>query len=897
MNVKKAISKVVALGTGAVMLGATLAAAQPSLANYPAPFVENGVFNAVIGIGGDSKAIDNMAMTNIATGLQADTSGSSSDGPAVSGESASLSSGTNKVYLGQALNTNVDTLTDDDLPTILADGTFEDDNGDETDYQQSIVVGATPVLAFSDSGSDLDDPALLLQMDDNSGNQNYQLKVNFDSAVDFNDAASEGEKLPLFGREYTVGTGTDADTLVLLGGARTVNLAVGETLEIDFGGEDYKITVVGVSDDNPDTATITVNGDTESVTQGNSKEIGGVDILADTVQAFNTEANPGYVVLKLGSDEIQLEDTDNVLMGSSRDAVDGTLVAFGGTPDAMTSLTINVAALDNDADHLLLGESFTDTVFGTVKMTLSELKNGPMIDGEQDTSSAREVIEFSSDSGGAALSVVATKGGDTATLPFDEGAALEDEDSNDIEIVEGAQITEDEYTVLVAGNEQVFVQATRVVCDNGGGDADDDVTLRDQFTNADYKLEDKDLDAANDLVIKGQTFNVDCVAANTVVITSAANDGDDDGILGDTDGDTIQVFPYFEPLSGRDHRIAMVDEALTVPAAGFTGLVNGADLVLALPTGDLSIDFADDAGGDDCDLTGTVGGTTVFTTDGASDTDEIAATVGAVDYILELNMAVDDGDADCDDEAGMSFDVAVDSDQDADVDGELQVPGLLLVEEEDNSESDAQNAVLIPTATDGGSGDEEVGTPVFTAANSDTDTFDDSDFAGYLDSFGTYVLVDSSNSDHTLATVTFPNEQMYADVLISEETATIAASSSAGAMGASTISVDATLFDYEIASLSSQNTIIVAGGCVNELAADFMGVPYGEFPACAGDLQEGEAIIAVKEYGDYTALLAAGYSGDDTRRAGIVLHDYTSYPLSGSEVKVTGTDFTNIVVE
>jgi ribose/xylose/arabinose/galactoside ABC-type transport system permease subunit len=50
------------------------------------------------------------------------------------------------------------------------------------------------------------------------------------------------------------------------------------------------------------------------------------------------------------------------------------------------------------------------------------------------------------------------------------------------------------------------------------------------------------------------------------------------------------------------------------------------------------------------------------------------------------------------------------------------------------------------------------------------------------------------------------------------------------------------------------------------------------------------------EYGDKVALVAAGGTGDDTRRAGIVLNQYKTYALSGTEASVAGTDFTNIQV-
>ena len=156
-----------------------------------------------------------------------------------------------------------------------------------------------------------------------------------------------------------------------------------------------------------------------------------------------------------------------------------------------------------------------------------------------------------------------------------------------------------------------------------------------------------------------------------------------------------------------------------------------------------------------------------------------------------------------------------------------------------------------------------------------------------------YFVVDTDNGK-SLKAYLAPEEQDF-NVYVSSDTAVIAVAS--GASGAGSISVDATVFDNEVADLTKQNTIIVAGGCVNKLAAEFLGVPYMEFPACAGDLKEGVAVLKLKQMGDKVALLAAGYTGDDTRRAGIVLNQYSKYPLSGTEVVITGTDFTNIEVK
>ncbi|MCK5107928.1 MAG: S-layer protein, partial [Nanoarchaeota archaeon] len=72
MNMKKIVRKVVAIGTGAAMVGATLMGAMATNLNeYPAPFVQDGVFDAVLVIGDQAQGFDNIGLTDIAMALQA----------------------------------------------------------------------------------------------------------------------------------------------------------------------------------------------------------------------------------------------------------------------------------------------------------------------------------------------------------------------------------------------------------------------------------------------------------------------------------------------------------------------------------------------------------------------------------------------------------------------------------------------------------------------------------------------------------------------------------------------------------------------------------------------------------------------------------------------------------
>ena len=60
--------------------------------------------------------------------------------------------------------------------------------------------------------------------------------------------------------------------------------------------------------------------------------------------------------------------------------------------------------------------------------------------------------------------------------------------------------------------------------------------------------------------------------------------------------------------------------------------------------------------------------------------------------------------------------------------------------------------------------------------------------------------------------------------------------------------------------------------------------------------EEGEAVIKLVDNGDKVALLVAGTSADDTRRAATALANYGSYDLSGTEVMVSGTSDTDITI-
>ena len=110
------------------------------------------------------------------------------------------------------------------------------------------------------------------------------------------------------------------------------------------------------------------------------------------------------------------------------------------------------------------------------------------------------------------------------------------------------------------------------------------------------------------------------------------------------------------------------------------------------------------------------------------------------------------------------------------------------------------------------------------------------------------------------------------------------------------VSVPPAKLDSELASVTAQNLILVGGPCANTAAAEVMGVP-STIPACLEGFEEGKAMVKLYDTGaGKTAMLVAGMSALDTRRATRVVANFDDYALSGDEVEVTGTTLTDISV-
>ncbi len=214
----------------------------------------------------------------------------------------------------------------------------------------------------------------------------------------------------------------------------------------------------------------------------------------------------------------------------------------------------------------------------------------------------------------------------------------------------------------------------------------------------------------------------------------------------------------------------------------------------------------------------------------------------------------------------------------------------------DGSGADDSRGTISFNITRDISDDEElnVRTPVFSDATYGSVDFSDSndDDQLYYSDYGTKVVHD--DEDKRSLVLTFPGDELYANVFISPVGANVVTAQSAESVNVQKIEVGTAKLASEVGSFESQNTIVVGGPCANAKAAEFLGVTASN--CLEGAPEENTAVVSLKEYGENVALLVNGYGAMDTRRAARVLANYDDYTLSGEEVVVTGTDFTNIQV-
>jgi hypothetical protein len=201
-------------------------------------------------------------------------------------------------------------------------------------------------------------------------------------------------------------------------------------------------------------------------------------------------------------------------------------------------------------------------------------------------------------------------------------------------------------------------------------------------------------------------------------------------------------------------------------------------------------------------------------------------------------------------------------------------PALVIFEEKDDNT--AYHALVV-TVEDGATSDDGIGVSDVVRTWEKDGVWDsiamysDSTQTKEADLWGTIIKIDSSASDQKTAVISYPDEQVYAQIFMAEEAAAI----TAGTTGTSTVSQlgEIVYTDKEIDQAKTKNIIAVGGSCINSVAAKALG---SDTPICGAAFTEntkvGSGQFLIKSVGDvYTTgkivLVVAGYDAADTINA------------------------------
>ncbi|MDO8459671.1 MAG: hypothetical protein Q7S74_01045 [Nanoarchaeota archaeon] len=336
--------KIASVMASAAMLSSTIALA--AAANFPAPFVQSGqanvdvVWGSTAGPTDVAAATDIVAVLNAALPAQTASVSSSTNTTLGAGDSFKLEKSSDKFNLGDTMSSIYATIDKDRLPTLLADGTYLNDNNDEYDYEQKITLFGRQLTFFADSDYKSKEPTAGFKIGSSTPVLNYtedftqdpQSDVTSGSLVDL-----ETTSFSILGKNYYVldaqnGTAaTNFGKFTLLDSAAKEDITEGETKTVTVNGKSYEISITGVV--SATKAKFTVNGElTNSLNEGETFKLSDGTYVGVREINFNSkDTGVSDVEISIGTGKIEITAGENIKLND--ETVDGMSAWFvRGTP-------------------------------------------------------------------------------------------------------------------------------------------------------------------------------------------------------------------------------------------------------------------------------------------------------------------------------------------------------------------------------------------------------------------------------------------------------------------------------------------------------------------------------------------------------------------------------------
>lgn len=857
MNVRKHVKKVVALGTGFSMIGATLfGAAAVDLGGFPAPYIKEGKFDGLMVIGEKAKTDDVLGIVDIATSLQyaskVDKIISGTTTTSLTGDVYQIGTSSDMLELGETLGEVKSTITGDDM-AALAPKRMRTSKG-STDADQYLKFGTAAdslrVVYEKNKNNRVGD---FLKADNNAYLFTYELQfpeglksatyeeIGSTKKVDSGTAYMNDihdEDLYILGDTFNIVEAQIRNnsrlTLTLMGGALIDTLNEGESKTYQLEDKMYELNVLIIADASNNRARVKfmINGEvTKSMNEGDTETLeDGTVIGVKSILANEGAEKNGFDIVSfyLGANKIELTDNDytdssydnNVEVDENK--IDDAEVMIQATwineEAKITSISYKLKA-----DSKQSGDLYIDVEDG--------LRN--MIDEPEGLLSRVWDVQYFGLTEPETTNVELVASGDESyyldftnqediqySIPFVDNSNEEGfgwklgteeekfvfvESSSCLNYTNAVIALDDYFVVSLAGDDKAFTHVLSFdnVDNNDGilsfsdiGDGSNKEVTFTKFTAAGCA------DTSTDLIVGGESYAMRVCTDNPGSDENykVCVDLDGDGDPADSDKTTLTTYGGV---------------ILSFPNNWFW---NETGAYSINQNGSISHDVNVDV---------TVLGK--YTDDGVAQTftfsvQDIGSNEVDLDYFV--NPAIG---------------LTKESEKNEDIDKGMTRYGIY-VEEEDEGVNDADSLLL-----------------------------------------------------------KIPDEQVFAQVYVTGGESTSSKASEGKVISEYTrIEVGKAVLDTEVGDMTADNLLVVGGPCVNTVAAFLLDIPstqpecYENFP-----VQEGQGIIKMVEQGQKVATIVAGFSAPDTRKAAQILANYEDYVddlLGKDEVIVSGNQIMSVEV-
>lgn len=467
----------------------------------------------VLGAADIAAAVAGYATTTVSTGAGASV--------AVSG-GADASTVDNKLYISSVLNKAKNTLTATELPTILAKGTVTV-SGVGYEYDQYITLGSNPKVNYNTvSAANILDPVMYLSVATATATPLYNTTVVFNKPLNLSDSHTQGKRLTLFGKDYTIaptsgGTTLNFNPLVLQGYGVTETLTLATPATVSIGGTSYTVEATFIGNNQLLLKVGDITSDT--LVAGDTDVISGLDIYVKSILYSGVAGIDSMAVVSLGSEKLTLTNGEAVTLGTAT-TLDGTLADLTGDANGLSKLTVSVVAEDSTKGYINSATPFTEPVFGgAFKVAFNELT--PSL-----TDASRDTVTVTAGNTQASVAFTDYRG-NAKTLNFARIVTatgvrnLNTSSTQRIVVIENETINRNDMFVFAPSQESEFGHILKLASITGVGGASPKFKIEDVVTGSSttYNI---DSDGTTDIYIDGQLISVTNVTSSVNMIWGTA---------------------------------------------------------------------------------------------------------------------------------------------------------------------------------------------------------------------------------------------------------------------------------------------------------------------------------------------------------------------------------------